>query len=509
MAILDRVLKLPLFRRLSLQVAATALLLLLSALAAFGGLAYSLAARDLEQELGRRLVDAAGLCALGLAEGPLPRSVPGPEESARLRARLARLAAAGDLERLLLLDPEGRVLGDSLGEAVGSFPYVYLALDTDEWQAALRGRAESTTLFKGGGGRFFKSAFAPLPAPAQGPALIVRAEASAGFLDELRQLGYSLALLGLLSLVLALGLAMVLARPLVRPLRALISASDRVAGGDFTARVAEGRADELGQLASTFNDMARRLGDFVRQRERLAALGEVAAGMAHEIRNPLAAIEGFSSLAEEGLKQGSPQVAGRLKDVRREVAVANAFIDDFLEYARPRPPRLLPCDLGAVADEAGALALGARRRQRFSVKRKGMRALQALSDAGQLRQILLNLLRNALEASPKGSPVELGLGRRGSEAILWVRDQGKGIAAGNLEGLFKPFVTSKPMGTGLGLSIAQKLAEGLGGSIEVRSAEGLGSTFTLHLPLERGPQDPGVSAGVSDLEEGLAAWHAS
>jgi signal transduction histidine kinase len=509
-AVLDLLLKLPLFRRLSLQVAATALLLLVSALSAFGGLAYSLAARDLESELGLRLVDAAGLCALGLADGPLPRGVPGPEESARLRARLARLAAAGDLERLLLLDGQGRVLGDSLGQAVGSDPYVYLALDAGEWRAALRGRAESTTLFRGGGGRYFKSAFAPLPAKGPGPLWIVRAEASAAFLDKLRELGMSLALLGLLSLLLALALAMVLARPLVLPLRALIAASGRVAGGDFTARVVEGRSDELGQLAVTFNDMAGRLGTFVRQRERLAALGEVAAGMAHEIRNPLAAIEGFSSLAEAALKREPSQAAARLRDLRREVAVANAFIDDFLEYARPRPPRLLPCDLGAVAGEAAALAMGARRRRGVSVIRRGLKGLRAAGDAGQLRQILLNLLGNAMEASAKDGVVELGLGRRGAEALLWVRDRGKGIAPGDLQGLFKPFVTSKPMGTGLGLSIAQKLAEGMGGSIEVRSVEGQGSTFTLHLPLDRARRRGGGGpAGATKDEEGLGAWHAS
>ena len=382
------------------------------------------------------------------------------------------------------------MLGDSLGQADGASPYVYLSLDPAEWAAARQGRAEATTLFPGGGGRYFKSAFAPVPGPRSG--LIVRAEASAGFLGDLRTLGRSLALVGVASLALALGLALALVQPIVRPLRALVAASRRVATGDFGVRVPGGRVDELGELTSTFNDMSGSLGVLVRQRERLAALGEVAAGMAHELRNPLAAIEGFASLAESRLKGADPQAASNLRDVRREVALANGFIDDFLEYARPRPPKLAPCDLAALADEAAALVLTPRRRGRWPLKRSGLGELPAVSDAGQVRQVLLNLLSNAREASPRGGDIELGVARSRGEARLWVRDQGRGIAPEAMDGLFKPFVTSKPMGTGLGLSIAQKLAEGLGGRIEVRSAPGQGSTFTLLLPLLPGTAPLGI-----------------
>lgn len=477
------VLRAPLFRRLSWQVAAVTLVLLLTALGAFGALAYHVASRDLEAELGKRLVNAARLSALQLQSQPLPTSVPGPEEARRLRARLGRLAGLGQLERLLLLDLDGRVLGDSLGQAEGADPYVYLALDEDEWLAAQLGQAQATTLFAGSGGRYFKSAFAPLLGAGGKPLYILRAEASAGFLDDLRQFGVSLALVGLLSLAVAGILALLLSGPLVRPLQALITASRRVAGGDFSARVPSGRSDELGQLTGTFNEMAERLGGFVKQRERLAALGEVAAGMAHEIRNPLAAMEGFAGLAEARLKGKDPETLAHVRDVRREVAVVNGFINDFLEYARPRPPKLVACDLAAVADEAASVALTARQRARWNLRRQGLRQLPALCDPGHVRQVLVNLLKNAREASPKGGILDLGVEQSQSEARLWVRDRGRGIDADQLGSLFQPFVTTKPMGTGLGLSLALKLAEGLGGRIEVQSTPGKGSTFTLVLPL--------------------------
>jgi signal transduction histidine kinase len=491
--------RLPPFRRLTWQAAAVTLVLLASALGAFGAMAYTLASRGLERELGRRLVDAARLSALQLSAQPLPAGMPGPEEAKRLRQRLARLADAAELERLLLLDQDGRVLGDSLGEAEGASPYVYLDLDPLEWKAAREGRGEATTLFQGGGGRYFKSAFAPLPSGGRG--LVLRAEASAGFLADLKGLRSSLLLVGAACLALGLGLAVVLTRPLVAPLRSLIAAAGRVAGGDFSARVDPGRRDELGQLSATFNDMAARLGILVRQRERLAALGEVAAGMAHEIRNPLAAIEGFASLAQARLGKGDPEAASHLRDARKEVALADAFISDFLEYARPRPPRPEPCDLGTAADSAAASLFHARGGKRWTLRRVGEASLRWRSDPGQLRQILVNILKNAREAMPKGGVVVLGVERGEGVARLWVRDEGPGIPTEALEGLFKPFVTSKPMGTGLGLSIAQKLAEGLGGTIEVQSAAGEGSVFILTLP-----EDGGGTSGKSDSAEGKAPW---
>jgi signal transduction histidine kinase len=377
------------------------------------------------------------------------------------------------------------VLGDSLGTAVGADPYVFLALDPAEWMAAQLGQSQSTTLFAGGDGRYFKSAFAPVPGPDGDAAWILRAEASAGFLDDLRSFTYSLLGLGLLSLLVGLGLAVTVSRPLVRPVQGLIDASRRVAGGDFSARVEALRPDELGRLGGTFNEMAARLGELVSQRERLAALGEVAAGMAHEIRNPLAAIEGFASLAEARLRGGDAAAREHVRDVRREVAVVNGFINDFLEYARPRPPRAEDCDLAAVLDEAAQVAVSARQRRRWPLKRAGLKSLAARSDAGQIRQVLVNLIKNAREASPKGGGIDLGLERHGGHALLWVRDRGRGLPAGGHDALFKPFVSTKPMGTGLGLSIAQKLAEGLGGRIEAAPADsGKGSVFRVHLPLQ-------------------------
>lgn len=469
------------FRKLSVQLALVSLALLATALAVFGALAWLLAASSLEKELGRRLQSVARLSARELGQAEAGALLPGGRATRAVQARAAELARLGGLRALLVLDSQGRVLVDSSGLEIAGERYPYTQLDPGEWEQALAGQGAVTPLFVGRDGGYYKSAFEPLPG-ARGQQGVLRAEASADFLESVRDFGWSLLGLGVASLTLALLLGAWMSRPLVRPIRGLIEASRKVARGDFEARVELTRADELGQLGETFNEMAQDLGVWARQRERLAALGELAAGVVHEIRNPLQAIEGFAGLLEAKLRPKDP-ARSYAKDIRAEVKVANQFLEDFLEYSRARPPQLRSCDVGQVLDEALKVAFPRSSRSRWKPKREGVRSLRATLDPGQLRQVLLNLLNNAREASPKGGPIRAGLEAHAGQLRLWVTDEGRGIPAGDLNKLFLPFFTSKPMGTGLGLSIAHKLVEGLGGRIETRSTLGKGSTFTLHLPL--------------------------
>ncbi len=469
------------FRKLSVQLALVSLFLLVVALTIFGALAWLLAAASLEKELGRRLQSVASLSARELGQAEAGALVPGGKAAQLVQARAAELARLGGLRALLVLDNQGRVLVDSAGLETPGERYPYTRLDPAEWEQALLGHGSVTPLFVGRDGGYYKSAFEPLPGP-RGRRAVVRAEASADFLESIRDFGWSLLGLGAVSLVGALLLGVWMSRPLVRPIRGLIEASRRVARGDFNARVELTRADELGQLAETFNEMAQDLGVWARQRERLAALGELAAGVVHEIRNPLQAIEGFAALLQNKLKPKDPARA-YAKDIQAEVKVANQFLGDFLEYSRARPALLTFCDVGLVLDDALKVAFPRGARARWKLKREGERHLRATVDPGQLRQVLVNLLNNAREASPQGGPIRAGLDSQKGHLRLWVADLGRGIPEGDLAKLFLPFFTSKPMGTGLGLSIAHKLVEGLGGRIEVSSQFGKGSVFTVYVPV--------------------------
>jgi signal transduction histidine kinase len=469
------------FRKLTQQLTWLFLFLVGTVLALFGILAYTLSSTSLESELGRHLVAVARLKALAVPPGLIISVLPGGRAAERLRIKAAELAREAGVEAVQVMRADGVVLADTLERANEGRPYAYLALDSTEWELALNGDSRATPLFVGRGGRHFKSAYAPILNEGKVIA-VARVEASADFLSEVRRFGTSMLVLGLLSLVFAVAIAAFVSRPIVSPVQDLIAASRRIARGDFGARVEVRRQDEIGQMSATFNEMAEQLGAFVGERERLATLGELAAGVVHEVRNPLAAIEGFATLVETRLKPKDPSRA-YTRDIKNEVRIVNGFLTDFLEYAKPRQPRLEAIHPAEVADAALAVVLPGDRARRWKPSWGRRDPVRVLADKDQLRQVFVNLLMNAREASPKGGPLILSCLRRGAEARLSVVDKGKGISKADLEKLFTPFFTSKPMGTGLGLSIAGKIVESFGGRIEVESEEGKGSNFTVILPI--------------------------
>lgn len=474
------------FRRLNQQLALVFLGLTGVGLLVFGYLAYNLASRSLERELGSRLLSSAKLEARAF-KGFTPASLfPGGSEVSRLREKSLSLAADADLEAVQILKLDGVVLLDTRDPADSEGKrHPYLDLDLSEWEQARKGVPQATPLFEGKGGRFFKSAFAPIYGGKPGEVMaVLRVEASASFLDDLRRFGLSLAGLGCFSLLIAAGLGVLVSRPIVDPLRELALASRRVASGDFSARVPVRRLDEIGQMSVTFNEMAERLGQIALEKERLATLGELASGVVHEIRNPLAAIAGFAELAEGAAKTRDLALKSHLRDIQNEVRIVNGFLNDFLEYAKPRPPRLDWTQPVDSMESALSVVLPGDKARRWKAVWEQREKVLVRADADQLRQIFVNLLMNAREASPKGGRIHLGCQKSGNKVRLWIRDQGMGISAADKARLFTPFFSSKPMGTGLGLSIAQKIAESFGGEIEVETEPGKGSCFTLVLPVK-------------------------
>ena len=474
------------FKKLNTRLALLFILLVLVPLGFFGLVAYQSASQSLEAELGRRLTTVASMTAFELRGEDLAGLVAGGRAVRRLREKVANLAALSRTQAVMVFAPDQTVLVDSRGRLGLGDSYLFLKLDLAEWKEARAGRPVSSPLFRGLDGRLYKSAYAPVLDSKGRFQGMVRVEASAEFLSVLRQFGLTLLLFGVASLALALSLAAVVSRPMVRPLNGLVKAARRGSQGDFSARVRADRRDEIGLLAGTFNEMARQVGDFVRSREHLASLGELSAGVAHEIRNPLAAIEGFAGLLARKLPARDPR-REHAQDILDEVRVLNQFLTDFLDYARPAPPRLEEVPLKEALASAWALAFPKGLARRFRLKAQGLEGAVARADPGQLKRVLINLLANAREAMPKGGPVRVGAARVDGSWRLWVQDQGRGIAPADMLKLFTPFHTTKPMGTGLGLAIADKIMKAMGGGIEAESQPGRGAKFILRFPVETGP----------------------
>jgi len=245
----------------------------------------------------------------------------------------------------------------------------------------------------------------------------------------------------------------------------------------------------------------------LRSAERLAAVGEMAAKIAHEIRNPLASISGSIQILQSSSRpdDGSSVEARRLMDiVVRETDRLNALITDFLVYSRPSPPDIKPVAARSILEEVVELLEGVRP-PTVSIEVSGSESLLVQADPAQLRQVVWNLATNGLDAMGEGGRLVLGVAigrrhraqagvafrRKGAEAYTggeaaWVQitvsDTGHGMSAEVRERLFEPFFTTKRDGTGLGLATVYRIAESHGGSVEIDSEVGAGTRIGIWLP---------------------------
>jgi signal transduction histidine kinase len=226
------------------------------------------------------------------------------------------------------------------------------------------------------------------------------------------------------------------------------------------------------------------------RRERLSSLGQMAAGLAHEIKNPLGSIQGVAEILGDDAPAGSKK--RELFDIlRKESRRLGAVVDDFLGFARPRPLSLASADLSVVAERAAAQMQIEASARRITIERRLAPDLPAVeADAGQLHQVFLNLLLNAITASPDGGRVVVSAARAQREGRATVNvavaDTGAGIPSDVLPRVFDPFFTTREQGTGLGLSISHTIVRDHGGWIDITSEPGAGTTVTVALPVERG-----------------------
>ncbi|HEY8370462.1 MAG TPA: ATP-binding protein [Thermodesulfobacteriota bacterium] len=250
----------------------------------------------------------------------------------------------------------------------------------------------------------------------------------------------------------------------------------------------------LGRIV-LFQDLTpyKALEEEVRRVDRLAAVGKLAAGMAHEIRNPLASMSGSVQLLKEELVTASREHRRLMDIILRETDRLNELITDFLLFARPGTPRREPLDLAAVIDETAAL-VGTGRDRAVELDVRLERPLPMIGDPRELRQVFWNLVVNAEQAMPRGGRIEVA-GRLAADGSIevTVKDTGSGIAAKDLERIFDPFFTTKPNGTGLGLAIVHRIVQSHGGTIAVASRPDAGTTFTLRLPAAEAPAPAGIA----------------
>jgi len=237
------------------------------------------------------------------------------------------------------------------------------------------------------------------------------------------------------------------------------------------------------QLADA-NRQLREAEEAIRRSERLAALGHLSAGLAHELRNPMGTIRGSAEMLERAVATENEVAREMAGFIVTETARANSLITRFLQFARPIALRLETGDLSQTLDRA--IALAEREAPGVSIYRNYQLDMPAFPfDAELLERVFYNLVLNAAQASPPGGAVTVKTRAAGGIAEVAVIDRGSGIAPEDRNSIFNPFFTTKPSGVGLGLAIVSKIVDEHGGKITVESEPGKGSVFHVLLPMER------------------------
>lgn len=300
------------------------------------------------------------------------------------------------------------------------------------------------------------------------------------------------------ALVPNLILVLLIVRSISRPLRRITLAAVKVTEGEYGTQVSENSNDEIGILAHSFNEMSRKMaGDIEQLRklneqlirtEKLAAMGTLSAGVAHEVNNPLASISSLIQMMQSRDNLDS-ETRGRLELISTQIARISQVTRDMMDFARTRPAADLSANINEIIETGLRLAIFDKAFQKLKIVKTLDPSLPEVNaDPDQLQQVFLNLFLNARDAMPDGGELEIVTSFAAESGFLAVEisDTGTGIDPNNAKQIFDPFFTTKPagQGTGLGLAVCYGIITAHGGRIEISSNNGRGTRFTVLLPAE-------------------------
>ncbi len=341
------------------------------------------------------------------------------------------------------------------------------------------------------------------------------------YIDTTNRVMLTFTLLAALCVVFLLVILYFATSRITNPLQKMVVATQEIAKGDLSHKVEVNSRDEIGYLADSFNQMTadlktanqkligwgrtlekkveertrelREMQAHLIQSEKLASLGKLAAGIAHEINNPLGGILIYSHLLLEETPKKSPHYEN-LKKIVKETSRCKDIVRGLLEFARPKEPEMTQINLNEVLDRSLAIVEGQALFQNIKINKKYASALpKIVADGSQLQQVFMNIIINAAEAMDGKGTLSLSssMDSDGTHIEAKITDTGHGIKEEDKKRLFEPFFSTKEVGkgTGLGLAISYSIIQKHQGTIEVESQEGKGSTFKVKVPVLRESKD--------------------
>jgi signal transduction histidine kinase len=287
------------------------------------------------------------------------------------------------------------------------------------------------------------------------------------------------------------------------PIKKLTETMKKAEGGDLSVRVNVKGRDEMSNLAENLNIMIEKLNlakqeaeqyhqELIQRADRMASIGELASGIAHEIRNPLAGIQGAIQIMADGFPKEDPRIQVT-DEIQKQIFKLERLVKDLLSYAKPVPANYLPTDINQLVDKVLSFFMTQRgRSENFKIEKRFFSSLpKSMIDPNSMEQAFLNIILNAQKAMPKGGtftvstvalPKRQDDGNEIQEVQIIFEDSGIGIPGENLPKIFNPFFSTRSDGTGLGLSITKNIVEQQGGRIEVKSQVNVGTKFIITLP---------------------------
>ena len=301
--------------------------------------------------------------------------------------------------------------------------------------------------------------------------------------------------IGATLLVFALGIAVsiFLALKYTEPIHNVVEAAKKVAAGDLNQNLPMDRKDEIGELNESFNYMVRklqeekRLEERLREAEHLSALGQLARGIAHEIRNPL----NYISLSIDHLKEKyypandaqKKNFENLISSMKQEVHRLDKLVSDFLDYGKPLRLSLQPVDTKQLLAHIVEIIKAKADTEHIEIIENYDFLPELMLDFDLMKTCLFNIVTNAFQAMPEGGTLTFKTVSGNGKFNLQITDTGTGVPQENLERIFEPFFTTKSNGLGLGLAITKRVIEEHGGKIDIRSSEGMGSEVSITFPL--------------------------
>ena len=377
---------------------------------------------------------------------------------------------------------------------VGSDHKLSKEFSKPEWQL-VRNSKNYGTLYKDDGRMFFYRKVQPYPKSSTQWLIVI--EVAADFvLAPIKNMRNSIWLLLVLLLGVSLIVAVWAAFQLAKPVQTLASIITRYADGEHAIRYDANAKDEIGYAGRAFNylvtclekaederDKAERA---VCQSERLASIGQLAAGIGHEINNPLMNINSLASLVEEEIKDKNPQAASDMDLLQKEVKRCANIVQGILNFAKENEPQFKEFDMSELVTETLSLLHHRIETAQIHLVTQVHSPLMMLGDSNMLQQVLVNIILNAIQASPEKSNIFISASISSEFVIVEILDNGKGIDSNNVSKVFDPFFTTKDEGegTGLGLSVSYGIVKRHGGTINIEKVIPSGVKVSIVLPVK-------------------------